>query len=153
MLKALIGIPDRCRGCQRCMLHCSFQHYKTNVPSRAMIHVVRHKSDQAVIDRPVICIQCGICMNVCPTNAMTRDKTGALIANEEKCTSCGLCVMACPYGAIKLDPVTGKASKCDLCGGDPVCVRHCPFKALAYVDVDKLPSFRRRSVALGGLYV
>lgn len=150
-MKALVVIPDRCRGCQICMLHCSFQHYGTHAPSRAAIHVVRHGSDGSIVDRPVICVQCGICLSACPVpGAMVRNKTGAIVVKEEKCTGCGLCVMSCPYGMIKVDPVTMKASKCDLCGGQPACVEHCPYGALAYVELDKAIPLRRAMVALGG---
>jgi Fe-S-cluster-containing hydrogenase component 2 len=147
-LKALVVIPDLCRGCQICVLHCSFQHHKTHAPSRATIHVVRHGPDGHLVNKPVVCVQCGICLNACPVpGAMARNKAGAIVVKEEKCTGCGLCVMSCPYGMIKLDPITLKALKCDLCGGEPACVEHCPYGALAYLEPEQAAHLRRISVA------
>lgn len=147
-LKSLVIIPDLCRGCQICVLQCSFQHHGTHAPSRAAIHVIRHEPDGRLVDRPVVCVQCGICLSACPVpGAMVRNKVGAVVVKEEKCTGCGLCVMSCPYGMIKIDPVTMKASKCDLCGGEPACVEHCPFGALAYLEPEQAAYLKRISVA------
>jgi carbon-monoxide dehydrogenase iron sulfur subunit len=116
-LKILVVIPDRCVGCRRCELYCSFKFYKTHNPARSRIHVIR---SEPYIDAPIICLQCGLCIDSCPSGAISRNmKTGAIVVNEEKCTGCGLCVPSCPIGMIKVDPVTNVAIKCDLCGGDP----------------------------------
>ena len=148
-MKTLVVIPGACRGCERCVLWCSFAKYGTHVPSRARIQIVKHDLDGHIVDQPVICLQCGLCMTACPTGAMRRNKAGAVVVDEEKCTGCGLCVMACPYGAVRLDPVTGKAIKCDLCGGEPVCVKHCPFGALAFVELDRAVDLRQLAVTGG----
>ena len=147
-MKTLAVVPGKCRACQRCVLYCSFSHNKTHAPSKARIYVVRRDVNGRVVNTPVICIQCGLCMNACPVpGAMRRNKAGAVVVDEEKCTGCGLCVMACPYGVIQIDAATGKAFKCDLCGGSPVCVEHCPFGALVYVELEKAAQLRRMSTA------
>lgn len=86
------------------------------------------------------------CSNVCPVNAITIGKYGAII-DQSKCIKCGRCKEACPYTAIvkterpcasvcgvnaitsdelgraKIDP-----DKCVSCGR---CMNECPFGAIA----------------------
>jgi Fe-S-cluster-containing hydrogenase component 2 len=140
-MKALIALPDRCTGCQRCTLACSYAHTKTYSPSKSRIWVIRLERK---IDQPIFCNQCGICISACPVNALSRDKkTGAIIVNEERCIGCGYCVNACPWGVIIVDHITHKAIKCDLCGGDPACVKECPEQALWFVDIREAAKFKR----------
>ncbi|NJE13167.1 4Fe-4S dicluster domain-containing protein [Thermococcus sp. LS2] len=145
-MKSLVVVPDRCTGCYRCELICSFVHFKTISPAKSAIRVVR--KDHAPVDVPIFCIQCGLCIGVCPVNALSRDpKTQAVVVDKEKCIGCGRCVYVCPYGAVTLDPETRKAVKCDLCGGDPQCVKICPENAIQYVDVNKASHFKRVAFA------
>ena len=48
-----------------------------------------------------LCTLCGICMEVCPTNAITIQET--VITNGELCTLCCACVKYCPEEARTLD--------------------------------------------------
>ena len=86
------------------------------------------------------------CKNVCPKNAITIEKSGALI-DQAKCIKCGRCKTECPYhaiieygrpcaascgvNAIKSDYL-GRAeiddSKCVACGN---CIQECPFGAIS----------------------
>ncbi|ADV68056.1 4Fe-4S binding protein [Deinococcus maricopensis] len=54
------------------------------------------------------CIDCPVCANVCPTNAITRDfqPTGevTLTLDLAACTSCNACAQSCPPQAITLQP-------------------------------------------------
>ncbi|MEM4497473.1 MAG: 4Fe-4S dicluster domain-containing protein [Nitrososphaerota archaeon] len=142
-MKSLIALPERCTGCQRCVLACSYAHAQSFSPSKSRIWVMRAKRK---IDYPVFCNQCGLCINACPTGALYRDaKTRAVIIDENKCIGCGFCVGACPWGLIILDPGIKKAIKCDLCGGNPACVKECPEKALLFVDLNEA-AFAKRSL-------
>lgn len=137
-------VPDKCRGCETCKLFCSFEHEKTQKPSMSRIFVVRREPN---IDTPVICTQCGLCMQACRIDAMKRDpKTGAIIVKEE-CNGCGECIMACPYGVIFQDPKSKKAIKCDLCDGDPQCIK-CPYDALVYAEPKRGMQLRRIQTAI-----
>jgi len=96
------------------------------------------------IDTPIYCIQCGLCIDACPTEAISRSKeTGAIKVDVNKCTGCGICVYVCPYGAASIDPDDHKALLSDLCGGDPECVKVCPENALLYLDADKAVAYKR----------
>lgn len=47
------------------------------------------------------CTGCGICVNVCPVEAISLDR-GVAVVDEGTCTACGLCVNECPNGALAL---------------------------------------------------
>jgi carbon-monoxide dehydrogenase iron sulfur subunit len=97
------------------------------------------------------CLQCetALCMEVCPTNAITRDpQTSAVVVDKENCLGCGICVAACPFGYMHLDDSHRKATKCDLCGGDPKCVQMCMAKALHFGSINSLAEHKRNHVDL-----
>ena len=49
------------------------------------------------------CSRCGICVAVCPFEAISRDEEqNKIILNVDECRVCGLCVSACPLSAIDL---------------------------------------------------
>ena len=47
------------------------------------------------------CTGCGICEDVCPTDAIIVN--GIASADEEKCVDCGTCVDECPNEAITIN--------------------------------------------------
>ncbi|OGF27160.1 hypothetical protein A2331_00195 [Candidatus Falkowbacteria bacterium RIFOXYB2_FULL_34_18] len=44
---------------------------------------------------------CGGCVEVCPVNAITRDKQVEINAGE--CLECGACAAVCPHQAITIE--------------------------------------------------
>jgi heterodisulfide reductase subunit A len=49
-----------------------------------------------------ICTGCGVCMTVCPFDAISRnEETDQAQINDALCKACGTCVAACPSGAAK----------------------------------------------------
>jgi len=54
-----------------------------------------------------------------------------VIRNETKCTDCGVCVPICPTQALVVDPITRKVhfydNKCIAC---ELCVKACPTRAM-----------------------
>jgi len=57
-------------------------------------------NQKAVVDSN-ICTGCGICVDVCPTQAIELID-GIAKVNPEKCTGDKLCVEACPVQAISM---------------------------------------------------
>jgi len=50
---------------------------------------------------------------------------------QEKCTACGLCVKVCPYNALTLNKDLKKVTVAEAaCGGCGTCAAECPFGAL-----------------------
>ncbi|MBN2018677.1 MAG: 4Fe-4S binding protein [Sedimentisphaerales bacterium] len=52
------------------------------------------------------CTGCGICVDVCPVNAIRVNKQATV--NQDLCTACAACVSACPNGAIIITQNAGK---------------------------------------------
>ncbi|MBT3168871.1 MAG: 4Fe-4S binding protein [Candidatus Cloacimonetes bacterium] len=46
------------------------------------------------------CNSCGICISVCPADAIEFDENNKAIIDQTKCTQCGECILVCPQDAI-----------------------------------------------------
>ena len=46
------------------------------------------------------CLGCGVCVNVCPVDAITMEN-GKAVIDQEKCIHCGKCFNVCPPKAIR----------------------------------------------------
>ncbi len=97
-------VTNMCRGCvgRPCMLNC---------PKNTIEFV----NGQAKIIQDK-CVNCGICMKVCPfhaiiynpvpceeacpVSAIKKDEYGKEKIDLERCILCGKCLSTCPYGAI-----------------------------------------------------
>ena len=99
-------VTDACRGC--------IAHRCANACRKGAITFDEHL--KATIDKSK-CVNCGLCANVCPYNAIgnrkrpcenackvkaisMNEESHAAQINEEKCIRCGACVYQCPFGAI-----------------------------------------------------
>ncbi len=49
--------------------------------------------------QPMICEGCGVCVEVCPMEAIKMEDGKAVVIKEE-CRNCRICIRACPEGAI-----------------------------------------------------
>ncbi|HIP17501.1 MAG TPA: 4Fe-4S dicluster domain-containing protein [Methanothermococcus okinawensis] len=89
-----------------------------------------------VIDKiPIKCMHCedAPCYNVCPVDAIQwiGDK---VVVKEDACIGCGLCIEACPFGIMRMNNNTGKVFKCHGCYmyEEELCKEACPTGALHY---------------------
>jgi L-aspartate semialdehyde sulfurtransferase ferredoxin len=49
-----------------------------------------------------LCIHCGACTGLCPTEALSIVEPEMTVAFDvNKCVACGICGLACPFGAMK----------------------------------------------------
>ena len=99
-----VYITDLCQGCvaRPCVNTCKFG-------------AIEIQNGRATID-PAKCKNCGMCVQVCPYQAITKiivpcenacpvgaiakDENGHAQIDFEKCISCGKCLSACPFGAV-----------------------------------------------------
>jgi ferredoxin len=51
---------------------------------------------------PDACKGCGLCMNRCPTNAITSNGKHAISIDSKRCIGCGLCAAICKSGAVRM---------------------------------------------------
>jgi ferredoxin len=77
------------------------------------------------------CSRCGICVAVCPFEAISKDEEqNKIILDLEECRVCGLCVTACPLSAIDLiyydvDSMTKKVQNDMVAKGTKTLVMSC----------------------------
>jgi len=58
---------------------------------------------QDVVRNKEKCTDCGVCVTICPTDALTVEpSTRKVIFDEEKCIACELCINICPYNAMEI---------------------------------------------------
>jgi len=67
---------------------------ESGVEAEKLEHVVTLDSD--------ICMDCGACVSLCPTGALSIEKDYSVKLDEDKCILCEVCVPACPVRAIKV---------------------------------------------------
>jgi Fe-S-cluster-containing hydrogenase component 2 len=98
-------------------------------PKKARLRVVRK---DVTDDTPVVCTQCGECIDTCPQEAISKDN-GTVKIDPDSCAGCGLCIDACPHNVITM--INDVAVKCDLCNGEPLCVKYCSQGGVKFEEV------------------
>ena len=70
------------------------------------------------------CINCGMCLAVCPHAVFAEGEKAVLLAYPQDCIECGACQLNCPAGAILVNSGVGCAAamiSAALRGSDEVC--------------------------------
>ena len=131
-MKVLSYDPELCVGCYICEETCSDTWFKVTDAEKSNIRI--HEDDEGGLSA-VFCNQCGACIEVCPTEALYRDKRGIVRVRKKLCVGCLSCVGFCPYLAMFYHRDQTEPFKCVACGK---CVDECPADALAIIDVDSV---------------
>jgi len=139
---------EKCSGCLRCQVNCSFFHTGRVGKSRSRVKVVT--VEDLGVDYPVVCRQCEerYCTR-CPESAIQVGPLGQIVVAPTLCIACGTCETLCPIGAVQL--YEDIPYVCDLCGGDPRCVKECNTGAIEYVPGGKGMSLERYKSESKGL--
>ena len=146
-MKQIYLVPNRCMGCEECLVACEKVH---DWEPRAYVEIV-----DGYFPFPMRCQHCqdAPCKAVCPTGAISRAKSGAVLVDADKCIGCGSCAVVCPFGVPYVSERTGKVVKCDMCndhveaGEEPVCVAGCPKQALQFGEREEPLADRRQRLA------
>lgn len=56
------------------------------------------------------CVNCGMCVKICPLDVLREGASTPLIAYREDCQSCFLCCIYCAKDAIRVDADRGRAT-------------------------------------------
>ena len=147
---------SKCTGCKACQIACKDKHdLPIGVNWRRVVEYTggTWQTDGNTFSPNVFsyytsisCNHCEnpVCMQVCPTTAMTQRDDGTIYVDDSKCGGCRYCEWACPYSAPQFNAATGHMSKCDLCydyretGQELACVSACPSRALSFGPIDEL---------------
>lgn len=147
-----------CNGCRACQIACKDKHdTPVGVNWRRVVEYSGGSWQQSgdtmnpsvfSYYTSIACNHCedAICMQVCPTTAMSRREDGTVFVDPGKCVGCRYCEWACAYGAPQFNAEVGQMTKCDLCydyrsqGQDPACVEACPTRALDWGPIEDLRS-------------
>ncbi len=139
-MKVLSYDSQLCVGCHTCEEVCSETWFKVTDAEKSSIRIYEDREGEDVILNAAFCNQCGVCIEVCPTEALYRDKRGIVRIRKKLCVGCLSCVGFCPYGVMFYHPDGVEPFKCIVCGK---CVEECPAEALAVVEVEEpLPAFK-----------
>ena len=87
------------------------------------------KSIRIVNKKAFSCVTCGKCMDVCPTDAIFKNRYGGYIVDKEKCIGCAICEKNCPVSAVKMVKYKDKEVPDGLCAMCNVCRDVCPTGA------------------------
>lgn len=120
-MKILDKNPALCTGCRECEKTCSKLWFKEENREKSCIRIGDSAGDITVCD------QCGECINICPVQALYRDKAGIVRLDKNRCVGCFMCVGFCPTSAIFMNEEYTEPMKCIVCGA---CAKNCPTKAI-----------------------
>ncbi|MCX6097992.1 MAG: 4Fe-4S binding protein [Caldiserica bacterium] len=128
-MKHIVVKPEKCTGCRLCQLTCSAQNFRLNIHKSARIGIVPRFPDGYF--EVHLCNQCGVCLPVCPVEAISVDAKGVYVIDDSMCIDCGACVDSCPQQAIFRSPASLHPYICNLCGA---CVPNCTSQALTWEE-------------------
>lgn len=159
MAKQLAFYVDiaNCTGCKACQVACKD---KNNLPTGVrwrrvfqyeggewlLVNGEMIPSDVYAYFVSSACMHCenAICMEVCPSAAISKREDGIVLINQNRCIGCRYCSWACPYGALLFNEESGVMTKCNMCydlvdkGERPACVEGCPYRAMDFGPLDEM---------------
>lgn len=126
-MKYLKTNQSACRGVRACEKVCAKTFFKTEDPAKSAIRVSEKEGGFEIN----VCNQCGQCIEVCPVEALYRNKQGVVMLDKKKCVGCLMCVGFCPTLSMRFHKDQAEPFKCVACGA---CAKACPQGALEIAE-------------------
>ena len=158
-----------CSGCKACQIACKDRHdLEVGRLWRRVSEVAGGSWEQDgtawrntvyAYHLSISCNHCErpICLEGCPTKAITQRSDGVVLIEKDHCLGCGYCGWLCPYSAPQFQTEGGFMSKCSFCvedldnGIEPACVSACPVRALDAGDTEVLDARHGSADSAAGL--
>jgi Pyruvate/2-oxoacid:ferredoxin oxidoreductase delta subunit len=90
--------------CNCCNCCCEMLRFATNEKTKGVLAPSRFQAKVEV----EACTSCGMCMEICPVEAIALNTDEIAEVNADACIGCGLCAATCPVEAISLFEVRPK---------------------------------------------
>ena len=126
-MKVIKKNSELCIACHECESTCANTWFKETDIEKSSIRIEENGDEINIIT----CTQCGECIDVCQTQAITRDKNGIVRINKKMCVGCFMCVGFCPEIAMIMHKDMIEPFKCVACGQ---CVKVCSAGAISMSD-------------------
>ena len=123
-MKKLVKKEELCTACGTCEQVCSKTYFKEASREKACIRIEAAEGKSIITS----CTQCGECIDICPVEAIYRDKNGVVRIKKNLCAGCFACVGFCPEAAMFHHSDYIEPFKCIACG---LCAKECPSGAIS----------------------
>ncbi|MDR2883968.1 MAG: 4Fe-4S dicluster domain-containing protein [Deferribacteraceae bacterium] len=161
---AMLHDVSKCSGCRACMVACKqwkdlpadptpfdgqFQSHKELSPKTYNLLIMKEYYRHGRLDWNFLkyqCMHCGdaTCIKACPSKALYKSDSGAVLLDEAKCVGCGYCEAYCQYQVPKIDKERKKSTKCNFCidrvenGMEPSCSKICVTDCISFGSLEDM---------------
>lgn len=132
MSKRILIDLTKCRECDACTVECVYPFHPGNNGINSLLEMASFQ---------FTCRRCedAPCIEVCPAEALERNRSGFVERATNLCVACKSCVTVCPFGTLMNHLFEVRKSICDFCHFDESttslrCIETCPRGALSFTD-------------------
>lgn len=141
-MKILSKKQELCIACGACEEVCSKTYFKEKASEKSCITIESSKEEKINV-----CNQCGVCIDICPVKAISRNTLGVVTIKKKDCVGCFMCVGFCPEEAMRQHDDYVEPFKCIACG---LCVHACPTGAIFIGEVEGQEAEMLEQIAASG---